>query len=293
MNGRITEKAYSKLNLSLDVLGKRDDGFHEMLMVMQSISLSDDIAITARDGQGSVSVKTNRSFLPVNEKNLAFSAAKLFLDSLNIKDTDVHIDLKKNVPVCAGMGGGSSDAAAVLRGMNALFGKPLGASELMELAAKCGSDVPFCVTGGTMLASGRGTDFKPLTAIPDCAFVVVKPSFSVRTPDLFRAIDDVKLRVRPDTEGLVAAIADGDLMGISRRVFDVFESVLPQPRRETVERAKADLIDAGAFGASMTGTGSAVFGVFSDYDAASSAKNALRATWKEIYAARPVSRIDV
>ncbi|MBQ6755622.1 MAG: 4-(cytidine 5'-diphospho)-2-C-methyl-D-erythritol kinase [Oscillospiraceae bacterium] len=293
MRERVTEKAYSKLNLSLDVLRKRPDGYHEMLMVMQSISLCDELSLTISDGDGEISVFTNKSYLPTNEKNLAFVSAKKYLEAAGISDKNIRIDLKKVVPVCAGMGGGSSDAAAVLRALNRHFGGKLSSDELMELGAAIGSDVPFCITGGTMLAYGRGTDFKALHELPDCGFVIIKPQFSIKTPELFAVIDSIKLKARPDTDGLIEAIEKGSIIEVSRRVFDVFEAALPQKYRDTIDKAKLELIDSGALGASMTGTGSAVFGIFESESAAREAVSKLRASFKEVYFAGKIGRIDV
>lgn len=293
MRERVTEKAYSKLNLSLDVLGKRPDGYHEMLMVMQSISLCDELSITITDGEGEISVFTNRSYLPTNEKNLAFASAKKYLERAGITDKNIRIDLKKVVPVCAGMGGGSSDAAAVLRALNSFFGRRLSRGELLALGADIGSDVPFCITGGTMLAYGRGTEFRALPEMPDCAFVIIKPQFSIKTPELFSRIDSIKLKARPDTDGLITAIEKGSVIEISRRVFDVFEAALPQKYRDTTDRAKLELIDSGALGASMTGTGSAVFGIYDDERIAAKALDKLRESFKEVYFAKKIGMIEV
>ena len=172
------------------------------------------------------------------------------------------IEIQKAVPVGAGMGGGSSDAAAVLRAMNGLFDHALSTAELEQLSCAVGSDVAFCVAGGTALATGRGEKLEALPSLPDCAFVVCKPEFSISTPELFRKLDQMSLRRHPDTAGLVAAIREGQLGQICRRMYNVFEDV-DDRRMRTVADIKSRLLDAGALGAVMTGTGSAVFGVFS------------------------------
>lgn len=291
MDITLKESAYSKLNLSLDVLGKRDDGYHEMLMVMQSISLCDDILVRVKDGDGRITVSTDKSFLPNNEKNLGYAAAKVFQDATGIKDVDVQLRIRKHVPVCAGMGGGSSDAAAVLRAMNRAFGNRYSVQELTALSERIGSDVPFCVSGGTMLALGRGTQFKELQAMPDCFFVIIKPTFSISTPALFAKIDSAKVRERPDTEGIMAAIESGNIAELSRRCFNVFEDALQPKERGIVNEAKNALISHGALGACMTGTGSAVFGIFGDKKAADEALRAVSADYKECYEASPVKKI--
>lgn len=283
----IREKAYGKLNLSLDVLGKRPDGYHEMLMLMQSVSLCDDVTILISEGDGKIGASTNRSYIPNTDKNLGFKAAKVFLTELGIDNRDVSISIKKRVPVCAGMGGGSSDAAAVIRGLNRALKTGLSFEEMRRLAGMVDSDAPFCVQGGTSLATGRGTEFTLVEPIPNCAFAIVKPRFSISTPALFSKLDSVKVKARPDTEGMLDAIRDGDLHGMARRCFNVFEAALSQRERDTVEKAKESLVNLGALGASMTGTGSAVYGIFQTERDAIAAEKELSHTFRECYVALP------
>lgn len=257
----VEEKAYAKLNISLDVGNRREDGYHEMTMVMQSISLADTVTVTLND-TGKLRAKTSLPFIPGDERNLAVKAALCYLEAIGQEGQGALIEIQKNVPVGAGMGGGSSDAAAVLRAMNRLFGHALTTAELEALSCKVGSDVAFCVAGGTALATGRGEKLEPLPPLPDCAFVVCKPSFSVSTPELFRKLDQLPLRRHPDTAGLLTAIREGQLNQVCRRMYNVFEDV-DDRRMRTVADIKSRLLDAGALGAVMTGTGSAVFGVFS------------------------------
>lgn len=257
----VEEKAYAKLNISLDVGNRREDGYHEMTMVMQSISLADTVTVTLND-TGKLRAKTSLPFIPGDERNLAVKAALCYLAAIGQEGQGALIEIQKNVPVGAGMGGGSSDAAAVLRALNRLFGHALTTAELEALSCKVGSDVAFCVAGGTALATGRGEKLEPLPPLPDCAFVVCKPSFSVSTPELFRKLDQLPLRRHPDTAGLLTAIREGQLNQVCRRMYNVFEDV-DDRRMRTVADIKSRLLDAGALGAVMTGTGSAVFGVFS------------------------------
>lgn len=256
----VHEKAYAKLNISLDVGKRREDGFHEMTMVMQSISLADAVTVTLND-TGKVRAKTSLPFIPGDERNLAVKAALCYLEAIGRQGQGALIEIQKAVPVGAGMGGGSSDAAAVLRAMNALFDHALSTAELEQLSCSVGSDVAFCVAGGTALATGRGEKLEALPALPDCAFVVCKPEFSISTPELFRKLDQMPLRRHPDTAGLMAAIREGQLGQVCRRMYNVFEDV-DDRRMRTVADIKSRLLDAGALGAVMTGTGSAVFGVF-------------------------------
>lgn len=268
----IREKAYAKLNISLDVTGKREDGYHDMVMVMQTVSLCDDIRIRL-GGRGAVCASSNLHYIPGDERNLAVRAAVCYLEAVGDGGREVQIEIKKNIPVGAGMAGGSSDAAAVLRGMNALYSHRLSIRQLEEIAGKVGSDVAFCVAGGTALAQGRGERLTALPPIPDCFFVICKPEFSISTPELFKKLDGVVLRRHPDTAGLLQALEQGNLGQICRRMYNVFEDV-DDRRMRKISEIKSCLLDYGALGAIMTGTGSAVFGVFSG---AASAQNALRA----------------
>ncbi len=256
----IDEKAYAKLNISLDVTGRREDGFHNMLMVMQSVSLSDDIHIELND-TGCVTARSNFRFVPGDDRNLAVKAAKLFFAKRGGTAVGAHIHIRKHIPVGSGMGGGSADAAAVLKALNRAFDFPFSVPELADIGAEVGSDVPFCVIGGTALVQGRGEIVSPLPAMPKCRFVICKPLFSISTPELFKKLDSVPNRRHPDTAGIIEALEAGDLSRICRRMYNVFEEVSDR-RFRTVSEIKGVLLDHGALGAVMTGTGSAVFGVF-------------------------------
>lgn len=285
----IKEKAYAKLNISLDVSSRRQDGYHDMVMVMQTISLYDDIELSLEDG-GRVRAKTNLPFIPGDERNLAVKAAMKFLEATGHEGQGMFIKIVKKVPVGAGMGGGSSDAAAVLRALNRLYGFPLSTAELEELSCAVGSDVAFCVAGGTALATGRGEKLRPLPPLPDCLFVVCKPEFSISTPELFRKLDQIPLRRHPDTAGLLSAIELGDLSQMCRRMYNVFEDVEDR-RLRTVSEIKSILLDHGALGAVMTGTGSAVFGVFRPEAAVEELCALLRKDYGFCESARCVGRV--
>ena len=282
MLNAMIEHARAKLNLSLDVLKKTPDGYHDLRMVMQSVEFGDDLDITLTE-DGSFSIDPGQSYLPADGRNLAIRAAMLFLDGTGL---GASIRTVKRTPVCAGMGGGSSDAAAVLRGLNRLTGSGRTAEELCAIAERIGSDVPFCVTGGTALAEGRGQLLTPLPALPDCAIVICKPAFSISTPELFSRVDSRRSRLHPDTAGLTSALSAGDLDGAARRMYNVFEDVLDR-RQSAIGSIKAAILDMGALGASMTGTGSAVFGLFRDEEAAKRAYAVLSAQYRECYLTRP------
>lgn len=277
----INEKAFAKINISLDVIGKRPDGYHEMLMVMQSVTLSDDVYVELRQGS-EVTAQTNLRFIPCDDRNLAVRAAKVFFKTQGISDAGAFIRIKKNIPVGAGMAGGSSDAAAVLRALNTLYGKPYDRHGLESLAAGIGSDVAFCVSGGTVLATGRGEMLLPLPSLPDCNIVVCKPEFSISTPELFRKLDSVKLRCHPDSAGICEALIDGDLSKLARHMYNVFEDV-PDRRMSSIAEIKNRMLDCGALGAIMTGTGSAVFGIFPDQQSAEATKKTLSAEYKSVF----------
>ena len=258
----ITEKAYAKLNISLDVSKAREDGYHDMVMVMQTVSLCDELSITL-DQTGVVRAEADLRYIPRDDRNLAVKAAKLYFAKTGREGTGAVIRMKKRIPVGAGMAGGSSDAAAVIRALSRNFGQELKKDEMMALAEQTGSDVAFCVLGGTALAEGRGEILTPLRDMPDCTIVICKPDYSISTPELFRAIDREKLRVHPDTAGILEAIREGNLAQICRRMYNVFEDV-PDRRMKIIGGIKTRLINKGAEGAVMTGTGSAVFGIFTD-----------------------------
>lgn len=285
----IREKAYAKLNISLDVTNRREDGYHDMVMVMQTVSLCDELQLRFNDS-GKVTASSNLRFIPSDERNLAVRAALRYLEAVGESGQGLHIDMRKNIPVGAGMAGGSADAAAVLRGMNALYDSRLDRKQLEELACAVGSDVAFCVAGGTALARGRGEILEDLPPLPDCFFAICKPEFSISTPELFRKLDETPLCRHPDTAGLVEAIDRGQLRQLCRRMYNVFEDV-PDRRMRTVAEIKGRLLDHGALGAMMTGTGSAVFGVFEKEETARDAAAALRGEYKFCCAAKPVARL--
>ncbi len=285
----IKEKAYAKINISLDVLGLLPNGYHEMCMVMQSVSLCDDVFISLND-TGEVRCKSNAAFLPQDEGNIAVRAARKFFSAAGMDSAGADIRIVKRIPVCAGLGGGSSDGAAVLRGLNRLCGEPFTRPRLEELAASVGSDIPFCVAGGTQLATGTGTTLQDLPELPNCAIVICKPPFAIRTPELFAKIDSRRSRLHPDTAGIIAALERGEVEAVARRMYNVFEDVLPRSAGE-IAMLKSRLLDCGALGSVMSGTGSALFGVFEDAKRAETAYNVLKSEVKECYLATPIGKL--
>ena len=280
-------RAHAKLNLTLDVRGRRPDGYHDLRMVMQSVALADVLTLE-ESGDGELRVRTNLHFLPNNEKNLAAQAALRWWEARGQAPRGLEIAIEKSVPVCAGMAGGSSDAAAVLRALNQMEGAPLSLWELAKIGERVGSDVPYCILGGTALAEGRGEILTPLPPLPQCWAVLCKPEFSISTPALFAKIDSVRLRCRPDTQGVVAALEAGDLHGVARRMYNVFEDALPERQRARVNDIKNVLIQCGALGASMSGTGPTAFGLFDDEGLAREAQERLADWGGEVFLTQTV-----
>ena len=266
--------AYAKLNLTLDILGKRPDGYHEMKMVMQTVSLCDDVTVTLADGSG-IRCRVEGADLPCDERNLAVKAARAFCAAMDY-DGGIDITLTKRIPSEAGMAGGSADAAAVLRALRDFVSPALTDERLEQIGAGVGSDVPFCIRGGTQLAEGRGEKLTVLKSAPKLFAVVCKPDFPISTPALFARVDGVTITDRPDTAAMLAAIERGDADALCANVCNVFEQALEGKQRECIEKLKHALLLHGAKAAAMTGSGSVVFGLFSDETACRAACDALQ-----------------
>ena len=280
-------RANAKLNLTLDVLGKRPDGYHDLRMIMQSVELADVLNLEYNE-TGELRVCTNLHFLPNNEKNLAAQAALRWWEARGEKPRGLDITIEKRIPVCAGMAGGSSDAAAVLRALNVIEDRRRSPEMVARVGELVGSDVPYCVIGGTALAEGRGELLTRLPPLPHCWVVLCKPEFSISTPALFAKIDSVRLRCRPDTQGAIDALEAGDLAGVARRLYNVFEDALPDRQRARVSDIKNVLIQCGALGASMSGTGPTAFGLFDSEDRALEAQARLTGLGGEIFLTQTV-----
>lgn len=270
----ITLPAYAKLNLTLDILGKRPDGYHEMKMVMQTISLHDTVTVSVRAGSG-ITCRVAGAALACDESNLAVRAARAFLHENGI-DAQIELSLLKRIPSEAGMAGGSADAAAVLRALRALLLPELSDDSLAAIGALVGSDVPFCVRGGTQLAEGRGEVLTPLSPAPVLYAAVCKPDFPISTPVLFARADEAALTVHPDTEAMLTAIESSNADALCAAVCNTFEQALPVEQAARIDALKRALLDRGASCAAMTGSGSAVFGLFREESAARDAEKALQ-----------------
>lgn len=282
-----TSLAHAKINLSLDIVSKRKDGYHDIISVMQTVGLSDEISVECSEETGDghhscVKVFTDLSFLPKDERNTAHKAALAFFDYAGIKGYSAIINIKKNIPVCAGLGGGSADGACVLRMLDKMFKTKIERGSLEALANTIGSDMPFCINGGTKLAKGRGEQLTDIQSIPHCHVVICKPPFSFSTPELFKHIRCEKIRARPDTDGLIGALEKGDLSALARRMFNVFEDVIPRGKSD-IENIKSTMLDYGAIGSVMTGSGPSVFGLFENRGNAKNAYSRLKETYPESY----------
>jgi 4-diphosphocytidyl-2-C-methyl-D-erythritol kinase len=277
----MTQNAYAKLNLTLDIVGVRADGYHDLRMVMQSIELHDTVRIREKCG-ADVAVECAARFVPRGSDNLAARAAERFFVMSGVPRRGLSISIDKVIPVCAGMAGGSADAAAVLLAMRRMYAPQMSAEELCGIGAAVGSDVPYCVFGGTALAEGRGEILTRLAPMPRMTAVVCKPDFPISTPELFALSDTRRITLRPDTEGVIKSLEGGNAGGVARRLYNVFENVLPKKYGE-IGRIKDRLLGLGAEGACMTGSGSAVFGLFEDGCAAARAYESLSAEYAQTF----------
>ena len=261
MKDRIQLKALAKINLGLDVLRRREDGYHEVKMIMQTISLHDDLEIR-RIKTPEIQVKTNLYYLPTNENNLVYKAAKLLMDEFGIKE-GVAIQLKKRIPVAAGMAGGSTDGAAVLWGMNQMYGLGLSRQELMERGVKLGADVPYCVQRGTALAEGIGQRLSVLPSMPKCTILIAKPGISVSTKFVYENLhaNDLKPEQHPDVDRMIEAMKEKNLDLLCERMGNVLETVTI-PAYPVIQEIKEHMMACGAAGAMMSGSGPTVFGIF-------------------------------
>lgn len=287
MMDRQTRTAPAKVNLALDILGRRKDGYHEMYMVMQSISLCDTVSV--RETEGGFALHAQGISLPAGNRTLEQQAAEAFFRRLGRPAPGLAVTLEKTIPAYAGLGGGSADVAALLRLLRAAYAPELTAAELEEIGLTVGSDMPFCIRGGTALAEGRGERLTDLTPLPPCWFVLCKPDFDIPTPSLFAKVDEQEMRSRPDIPGMVKALERGDLAGVAARLGNVFEEALPAEFCE-VFHIKDRLRELGALNAAMSGSGPTVFGIFSERETAERARDALKGRYQQTYLAQPVKK---
>lgn len=274
-NNDISLKALAKINLGLDVVRRREDGYHEVRMIMQTIHLYDRLDIK-RTKEPGTQIQTNLSFLPVNENNLIYKAAKLLMDEFSITD-GVSVKLDKRIPVAAGMAGGSTDAAAMLIGVNRLFSLGLTKRELMERGVQIGADVPYCIMRGTALAEGIGEALSPLPPMVKCPVLIAKPSISVSTKFVYQNLKLDDTTIHPDIDRLIDDIKAKNLHDIAAHMGNVLETVTI-PNYPVIDEIKKHMLSNGAVGAMMSGSGPTVFGLFDDEDTAKKAYKAMRSS---------------
>lgn len=280
------EGAFAKLNLTLDVLGKREDGYHNIKSIMQTISIRDDVEIDVGTGEP-WTLECSQEGIPTDERNLAWKAAKVYCDGLKKDPNGLTIRITKRIPSGAGMGGGSTDAAAVLRALNRHYGSPLSILALAELGAQVGSDVPFCVLCGTAMCEGRGELLRKLPDMPDCVFVVCKPEFSVSTPELYKKIDQVAIPKHPDHMAMESALLAGDVAKVADLIYNVFDPVVTADHLE-INYIKSICNSYGALGMQMTGSGSAVYAIMPSFEYAAVVCNMLKDNYPHVFIAKPV-----
>ena len=282
-------KARAKINLGLDVVRRREDGYHEVKMVMQMLRLYDQIDIEKTQESG-IFVRSNLSFLPTDERNIAYKAAKVMIDQFGLEQ-GVIIRIEKHIPVAAGMAGGSTDCAAVLYGMNKLFGLRLNQKKLRELGVKLGADVPYCLMSQTALSEGIGEILTPISPLQDCPILIAKPSVSVSTRHVYEHLKLDEQTMHPDIDGIVTALADGDLYGVTDRMANVLETVTV-PEHPVIDEIKKQMMASGAVNALMSGSGPTVFGIFDDEEKAKKACEDMKASGlaRQIYLTRPFNQ---
>lgn len=276
---RAIARSYAKINLTLDVLGRRDNGYHDVEMIMQTVSLFDLIVIDKTYDY--INVSTNLKYLPCNEKNIAYKAAKLFFEHTKING-GAKIIIHKNIPVAAGLAGGSGNAAAVLVALNLLYNANLSDEELCDLGTRLGADVPYCIMGGTYVASGIGEILTPIEPMKKTTILLVKPPISVSTQVIYEQIDSANVLKHPDTEAMKKAIADGDLSEISNNLCNVMEIVTENEYPE-IAGIKKKMILNGASGSLMSGSGPTVFGIFDDYEKAKASADSFAHQYRDVY----------
>lgn len=279
-------KAAAKINLAIDVLRKRPDGYHDVVMIMQSVALYD--ILTVKVQKEDIRITSNSSKIPTDNTNIVYKAAEYLKLKYNVKKGAL-INIDKNIPVAAGLAGGSADAAAALKLLNKAWCLRLSRTELLEAGKRLGSDVPFCMQGGTALAEGLGEKITSLPGIPDCYILLAKPSASISTKEVYEGlvIDDIK--VRPNIKGMLKYIEEGNLEGIAGSMQNVLETVTIKKCPE-IELLKRKLVEYGAIGSMMSGSGPTVFGIFKDMASAYNAYDSIKSMASEIYVVKTINQ---
>lgn len=277
--------AYAKINLLLDIVGRRDNGYHDLFMIMQSVSLHDIVTLTVDQKKHGIVLTCSKPGVPTDASNTAYKAAKAFFKFTGIRPCGVQIDLVKNIPHAAGLAGGSADAAAVLYGLNKIFETKLSDQALTELGLLVGSDVPYCIFGGTKLVQGVGDVINKLKSMPACSIVLAKPKAGVSTAAAYQKYDTDGKQHTPQKFPVLCAVQNSDLEAISAGLANVFEQFIEVPQRVEIKRI---MLDCGALGTCMSGSGPTVFGLFAQQEAAEKAAEVLRQQMQDVFVCRPV-----
>ncbi|MGE5632323.1 MAG: 4-(cytidine 5'-diphospho)-2-C-methyl-D-erythritol kinase [Caulobacteraceae bacterium] len=285
MNNQVG-KAAAKINLAIDVLRKRPDGYHDVVMIMQSVALFD--TITIRVVKGDIKITTNSAKIPTDRTNIVYKAAEYLKTKYNVKD-GVIINIDKNIPVAAGLAGGSADAAVTLKLLNKAWDLRLSKNELLEAGKKLGSDVPFCIQGGTALAEGLGERLTPLPGIPDCYILLAKPSVSISTKEVYEGLRMEEIKIRPDIKEMIKCIEEGELAGIASNMRNVLETVTVR-KCPQIEELKSKLVEYGALGSMMSGSGPTVFGIFKDMASAHNAYDNVKSMVNDIFVVKTINQ---
>lgn len=277
-------KAYAKINISLDIVGKREDGYHLLEMIMQSIDLYDELNIEKQNKD--ITIKCNKPYVPTDERNLAYKAAKLFMEKYKI-NSGVSININKNIPVCAGLAGGSTDGAAVLKAMNTIFDIHASDEELMELGLQLGADVPYCIKGGTALCRGIGEEVTKLNDFKDKILVLVKPPFGVSTKSVYQEFDLSKARSHPNTDVLIKAIEENDLRIVANNMKNLLENVTLRKHKILIN-IKEEMKNSGSIGTMMSGSGPTVFAFFDDMLKAQKCFEKMKLKYNDVFITRTI-----
>ena len=277
-------KAYGKINLSLDVVGKREDGYHLLKMIMQNVDLYDSISF--EKCEKGINISCNKPYIPIDDKNLVYKAAKLFMDTYEIRE-GINIYLKKNIPVSAGMAGGSADAAAVFKALREVFEIDIDDNELMRLGIKIGADVPYCIIGGTALCEGIGEVITPLKPFKNHILVLVKPNFGVSTKEVYKNLDINKVFKHPHTGALIKAMEQENLEDVCSNMKNLLENVTLR-KYPVLKRIKEDMLKMGAMGSMMSGSGPTIFAFFDDMLKAQRCYDKFKTQYREVYITRTI-----
>lgn len=287
----VTQKAYAKINLSLDVTGRRNDGYHIVRMIMQTVELHDTLTFQ-QDDTGIIRISSSDKRLTTGKDNLIWKVCELMRKEAGIK-SGISISLDKRIPIAAGMAGGSADAAAAFRGLNELFGLGISDEKMCELAVKLGADIPFCILGGTALSEGIGEVLTPLPSMPDCTILICKPQIDVSTGWVYKELDSVRIEDHPDTDAIVEAIQNASIAEICRHMKNVLEPVTGA-KFKVIGQIEDIMMETGALNAMMSGSGPTVFGIFENRAKAESAYQMLKEEGhgEQLYISAPVGRLN-